>query len=44
MTVKLGFYVKDNGIGIPNDKLGIIFDLFKQVDSSLSRNFGGTGL
>ncbi|NPE30058.1 PAS domain-containing sensor histidine kinase [Methanococcoides sp. SA1] len=38
------FYVKDNGIGIPNDNLDIIFDPFKQVDSSLSRNFGGIGL
>jgi len=36
--------VKDNGIGIPEDKHQIIFEPFKQVDSSLSRMYSGTGL
>jgi PAS domain S-box-containing protein len=36
--------VKDNGIGIPEDKYQIIFEPFKQVDSSLSRMYSGTGL
>lgn len=36
--------VKDNGIGIPHDKLEHIFDRFKQVDASTSRKFGGSGL
>jgi PAS domain S-box-containing protein len=38
------FQVKDAGIGIPEDKLELIFDRFQQVDASISRNQGGTGL
>ena len=36
--------VKDNGIGIEAKDLNIIFDRFKQVDKSLSRNREGTGV
>ncbi len=36
--------VKDTGIGIQDDKINTIFDAFKQVDGSISREFGGTGL
>lgn len=36
--------VKDKGIGIPKDKLDIIFERFGQVDSSLSRQAEGTGI
>ncbi|WP_052402630.1 ATP-binding protein [Methanococcoides methylutens] len=36
--------VSDNGIGIPKDKHDEIFETFKQVDSSTSKQYGGTGL
>lgn len=36
--------VKDNGIGIPEDKLQSIFDMFSQVDNSLERSHGGLGI
>ena len=36
--------VKDNGKGIPEDKLTQIFERFKQVDSLLSRSHEGSGI
>ena len=41
---ELVFFVKDTGIGIPPEKLGIVFERFRQVNDTHTRNFEGAGL
>lgn len=41
---KVLFKVADTGLGIPKESLPIIFDMFRQVDSSETRGHGGVGL
>ncbi|MDI1322527.1 MAG: PAS domain S-box protein [Algoriphagus sp.] len=38
------FSFEDSGIGIPQEKLGTIFEAFTQASSSTTRKYGGTGL
>ncbi|MFK5854521.1 MAG: ATP-binding protein, partial [Bacteroidota bacterium] len=38
------FFIEDTGIGVHKDKYELIFDVFKQVEDSHTRTYGGTGI
>jgi CheY-like chemotaxis protein len=38
------FYIKDSGIGLPPNKVEVIFERFRQAEESSTKEYGGTGL
>lgn len=43
-TLTLGISVRDTGIGMAPEQIGVLFQSFTQADSSTTRNYGGSGL
>ena len=43
-SVELQFSVRDTGVGLTKDQIGMLFKSFSQADSSTTRKYGGTGL
>ncbi len=44
MGNNIEFYIKDTGIGIPANKMDVIFERFRQIDDTYNRTHGGVGL
>jgi PAS domain S-box-containing protein len=44
VPLRIIFAVRDTGLGIPPDRMDLLFRSFSQVDASITRKYGGTGL
>ena len=42
--ISIAFNIKDSGIGMTEEQMSTLFQSFSQVDTSVSRKFGGSGL
>jgi signal transduction histidine kinase/CheY-like chemotaxis protein/ligand-binding sensor domain-containing protein len=42
--LQVTFQIRDTGIGIPEEQIGNLFKAFNQIDSSITRRYGGSGL